>query len=130
LKETIGIAFCSSSDADYHCGLALNGPLIKSLIKTLQADHDFARLFAICIYWIIKEDLGNIKRIIICNDEPFTEVKGYLILLLGSEVSEKNIEIVSIGQYREDMGKELHPKPITYQHICSLWRKIDGLMKQ
>lgn len=103
-KENVGIAW-TDDKKQKHKGLFLSGRQVARIIETKNADYDFSRLYAICIYLIVKEDIVNIKELILCTDETFIEVKEYLILLLAKE-GKNDKSIKSIGQYREEKKKE------------------------
>ena len=65
-RTNVGVAWCDNNKRT-HKGLALSGNLIKKLISEHHVDYDFSRLYAICIYFLIKENINNIKKIIICK---------------------------------------------------------------
>ena len=101
--KKVGVAWIDS-DKKEHKGMALSKNLIYKLNKSLAADSDFPRLYAICIYLLIKNDLNRINKIIICNDEPFSDVKKYLTLLTCHQ--ENLISIQSITEYKKELGKK------------------------
>jgi len=79
-------------------GLSLR--LKKELEKNLDADYDYARLYAICIYFIIKDDLNIFDELIICGDEHFIAVKEYLNLLFQGDQEFMSKKIKSIYELR------------------------------
>ena len=105
-REKIGIAYVSDMNGEKHKGTAIGGKVIKALVKRYRTDRDFARLYAICIYFIIRDDIDGFKEIIICNDEDFDSVKRYLYILFGSKRLSK-INIQPIDYYRKVMGKNV-----------------------
>jgi len=103
---TIGIA-CVGAKSKTHNGCALRGNLIKFIQKHLcigDIAEEYARLYAICIYLLIKDKLNEIESLIICNDEEFIYVKEYLIILLGGI---PNFEIINITEFRKTFGRKL-----------------------
>jgi hypothetical protein len=99
--ENVGIAWTDTKKKQ-HKGISLSGKLIKKLKSETNCDN--SKLYAICIYLILKGDLENLKRIIICNDENFIEVKDHLGLLFSKINYYKKIEIISISKHREKLG--------------------------
>jgi hypothetical protein len=107
-KKTIGIA-CVGTNSGKHNGCALRGNLIKFIqeklcIGTIMEEH--AKLYAICIYYLIKNKLNEIETLIICNDEEFNYVRGYLTILLGQDSSK--IKIISIFDLRKQLGRNIN----------------------
>ncbi|MBU4501624.1 MAG: hypothetical protein KKA79_03470 [Nanoarchaeota archaeon] len=102
-RKHTGIAFKLVSDGS-HKGLALRIQLKKELEKNLEANHDYARIYAICIYYLIKDDLNNFDTLVICGDECFLYVKRYLDVLFSDcpEYFKKNV--ISIGDLRKILG--------------------------
>ena len=81
---TIGIALVGTK-TKLNYGCALKGNLIKLIKKELFKNNffeDCAKLYAICIYLLVKEIKDNINLLIICNDEDFEVVKRVLSQLL------------------------------------------------
>ena len=104
-KTTVGIAW-TDSKRNVHKGMALSGGIIKQLIKDFSADHDFPRLYAICIYLITREIVNDFTKIIICNDEPFEYVKEYLRLLYDKDSIRNDMKIISLTEYRYELGEK------------------------
>lgn len=102
-KENVGIAW-TDHKKQKHKGLFLSGKQVTRIIEHKNADDDFPRLYAICIYLLVKDNVDEIKELILCTDETFLTVKEYLTLLLAKEGKNKSIR--SIGQYREEKKKE------------------------
>ena len=83
-NRTIGIALVGTKTR-INYGCALKGNLLKFIKKSLFKDDiykDSAKLYAICIYLLVREIKDNIDTLIICNDEDFSLVKGFLSKLL------------------------------------------------
>ncbi|MDO8563805.1 MAG: hypothetical protein Q7R87_02260 [Nanoarchaeota archaeon] len=106
-KKTIGIA-CVSADKKEHIGCALKGNLIKKIeaeLYTSKVDEESAKLYAVCIYFLINNRLKDIETLIICLDEKFDYVKKFLVKLLGADSS--RINIISIIELRKKIGKKI-----------------------
>ncbi len=108
-RKTVGVAWCDISRKE-HKGLALSGKDIKRLIGEVNADHDFARLYAILIYHLIKDDSGKIEEIIICHDECYSDVRDYLSILLHPH-DNRSLRISSINEIRTRMGNRNFKSP-------------------
>ncbi len=101
--ETVGIA-CYNDNTKEHSGCALQRSLIKALKKHLfreSQDRDHAKLYAICVFILIKEEVSNTSRLIICNDENFHYVRIYLSILLKNNPEISNTKIISISELRK-----------------------------
>lgn len=101
-----GIA-CINSRTRIHNGCALSGRLKrlieKNLFNTTTAE-DYAKIYAICIYYLIKDKVNEIENLIICNDEKFIYVKLYLEELFGVEPIPK---IISITEFQKKLGRKV-----------------------
>jgi len=104
-NRIMGIALVGvKSKINYGC--ALKGNLVKSIKKELfkaNIYEDSAKLYAICIYLLIKDLKSSIKTLIICNDEHFETVKKALINLL----IEYDFEIINISELRKRLGRNI-----------------------
>jgi len=148
--KNIGVAFFVPATKK-HKGCALKGNLIKYIQKNLcqnSVDDEYAKLYAIIIFLLIKEDLDRIKSLIICNDENFVYVKKYLFKLIGENI---DFEIKNITEFRQifgrkikspadnfancyrrralnknkwQNGKSLNVVQITFQEINNIWNTI------
>ena len=101
-ERTIGIAVVGA-ETNIHYGCALKGNLIKFVKKNLFGKNffeDSAKLYAICIYILIRDIRNQIKSLIICNDEDYKTVKLMLIKLLR----QIDFEIINIGDFRKDLN--------------------------
>ena len=106
-RKTIGIA-CVGAESKRNNGCALKGNLIKFIQKNLctgDIKDEHAKLYAICIYFLIKEKIKEIETLIICNDEEFTYVKEYLMVLLEQDSS--RFKIISITDFRKQLGRRV-----------------------
>src|SRR3989344_1536072 len=86
-KGNSGIA-CVGTKTKDHVGCAIKGRTKRLIEKNLcigKIHEDYARIYAICIYFIIKDRINNIDTLIICNDEDFNYVKEYLYILFDNE---------------------------------------------
>jgi hypothetical protein len=103
----IGIACLFGVKSKKHNGCALRGNLIKFIEHTLcigSIYQEHAKLYAICIYLLIKDKLDEIASLTICNDEDFTYVREYLLFLLGQT---PRFEIISITELRKRVGRDI-----------------------
>ena len=156
-KKNTGIAY-RIIKTNAHKGIGLSLKLKDELKRDLNADYDYARLYAICIYFLIKDDLELFDILVICGDEDIWRVKEYLYLLFlhNKKYSEKII--IGIGELREITGNKrlrsyadnaarsyrkrvfrslnrqqkglfLNPIKITYKMICEKWAEIDENLK-
>jgi len=83
-NRTIGIALVGTETKENY-GCVLKGNLIKLIKKNLFIKNiyeDSAKLYAICIFLLVKKVKNNIHTLIICNDEDFEAVKKVLLKLL------------------------------------------------
>ncbi|MDO8509474.1 MAG: hypothetical protein Q7S27_07400 [Nanoarchaeota archaeon] len=150
--KTIGIAIVGTK-TKLNYGCALKGNLIKLIKKELFIKNIFeesAKLYAICIYMLIKEVENKIDTLIICNDEDFKIVKEILLKLLKNN----NFEIINISEFRKRLGrnvgsfadnyariyrkralkpkkwpkgKEINVIPITYRLIKRYWEELKNI---
>lgn len=102
-RGTTGIA-CINSKTKIHNGCALPDRLKRQIEKNFSEDlrDSYAKLYSICIYFLILKKLGEIDTLVVCNDEEFLYVKEYLGFLL--EDSSPKINIISITEYRNQLG--------------------------
>jgi hypothetical protein len=89
-----------------HRGLVLSKKLKKELRKNLAADKDYARVYAICIYYLIFDKLDIFDVLVICGDEKFALVKKYLNLLFKSNSEYLSKKVISIAELRKISGDE------------------------
>lgn len=138
-----------------HKGCILKSKLKRELEKDLSADYDYARIYAICIYYLIKKDLDEFNILVICGDEHFPAVKGYLENLFFENEGYPEKEIISISElrtitgnsklrsyadnransyrkrgakplYRRQKGVSLNMVDINYKMICKKWMEIEN----
>ena len=103
--KTIGIALVGTK-TKVNYGYALKGNLVKLIKKELFTENiseDSAKLYAICIYLLVKEVRDNIHTLIICNDEDFNIVKKTLEKLLKGY----SFEIINISEFRKRLGRKV-----------------------
>lgn len=149
-QRTIGIA-CVSTQHKKHNGCVLKGNLIKLIQKNLclgSIKEEHAKIYAICIYLLIKDKLSEISKLIVCNDEEFCYVKEYLLLLLETKpvfeiqsittlkrVLGRNIQSLAdnyakcyrkrgLNKNKWNKGKELDVVEINYGIISKYWKKL------
>jgi len=114
-NRTIGIAIVGT-ESNLHCGCAVKGNLVKLIKKRLFKKNifeDSAKLYAICIYLLVKEVKEHIKTLIICNDEDFRVVKNVLSILL----KDYDFEIISISEFRRQLGRDISSLADNYANI-------------
>ena len=148
-KGKTGIA-AINSDKNFNRGLALSSKLKKSLLR--HESYCPSRLYAICIWQIIKQDINSIDTLIICNDANFSKVKKYLkhlfekkcpkIKSLFSVREELGKKIKSLADsmansYRKrafsflkKQGKKLNPERLSYKQIINLFDKLESFDKK
>ena len=105
-KGNTGIA-CYGSRNKKHKGLVLKSNLKKRIDKILcigSRKEEYAKLYAICIFYLIKDMLDDIKTLIICNDEDFSYVKFYLEALLPPTIS---FNIIDIREFQKKLGRNI-----------------------
>lgn len=105
-KRTIGIA-CLGVNSRTHNGCALRGRLIKRISSELctgEPKVEDAMLYAICIFFLIKNRLNDIKSLTICNDEDIEYVRRFLMKLLGGN---PQFKIRSISELRKILGRDI-----------------------
>ncbi len=156
-KDT-GIAY-KIIESNKHKGLAIQRKLKKELKRDLNVQEDYARLYAISIFLLIKDDLELFDTLVICGDECIVYVKEYLALLFDENSDFFNKKVMSISELRKITGNEklrsyadglaksyrkralrclarqqegieLNPVRIDYKLIVSLWKKIDAKIKK
>ncbi|MFA5887403.1 MAG: hypothetical protein WC852_01695 [Candidatus Nanoarchaeia archaeon] len=102
-KSTTGIA-CLWMQSGEHTGCALSSHLKKSIVRHLMkggTGEERAKLYSICIYYLINDRLQSIGKLIVCNDENFYFVRKYLISMIGK----CPFPIISIIEYRKELGR-------------------------
>ena len=113
--RTIGIAVVGTkTKVNYGCALKRN--LIIKVRNELFKENiyeDSAKLYAICIYYIIREIKENINTLIICNDEDFKVVKNTLKKLLINP----NFEIINISEFRNRLGRNIGSLADNYARV-------------
>jgi len=144
---------CLRLPSKNHIGCALNNRVKRYIEKKLFLKENlreaYAKLYAICIYFLVEKDLSEIEKLVICNDEDFSFVKLYLEKLLKTQ---NKIEIISITEFRKQLlrkvqspadnyarhyakralkihkwhkGVSLNVIPITYTAIKQKWNEIE-----
>jgi len=157
-RKDSGIAY-KMIKTNEHKGTALSLKLKKELERKLDAGYDYARLYSIVIYFLIKDNLDIFDELIICGDEDYFSVKEYLYILFSDTPSffEKKIKSISelrtetgdkkIRSYADDVaysymrralksivrqqkGTPLNVIRVNYQMIYDKWLEIDRKMKR
>ncbi|MBU1252432.1 MAG: hypothetical protein KJ905_01335 [Nanoarchaeota archaeon] len=142
-----------------HKGLGISNKLKRELDRNLNTGEDYSRLYAICIYFLIKNDLDKFDILIVCNDEPFLYVKEYLNILFSGEERYFRKEVSSLAKLREitgdknirshadniagiyrrkifqkvqrrQKGVSLNTIEINYRMIVEKWKEIDKILKK
>lgn len=156
--KNTGIAY-KIIGSNKHKGLVIHRKLKKELGRDLNMQDDYARLYAIMIFVIIKDDLELFDTLVICGDEHVTYVKEYLNLLFDEDSDYFNKKVMSISELRkitgnkklrsyadgaarsyrrralkclarQQEGVELNPVKINYKLIVSLWKNIEEKIKK
>ena len=119
-KRDSGVAF-KILKSGAHKGLVLSNKLKRELDRDIHAYEDYARLYAICIYTLIENNLDDFDILVVCGDEEFDDVKKYLDMIFrGNEIYQLK-DIISIGELREITGK---PKLRSFaDRIANIYRR-------
>jgi len=104
-RKITGIAY-KTTKSNLHEGLALSLKLKKELERDLRVNKDYARVYAICIYYLIKDKFNLFDILVICGDEKFNSVKKHLKLLFNDKKEYLKKEVISIGKLRELTGNK------------------------
>lgn len=104
-RKDTAIAF-KIVNSNFHKGLILNKKLKKELERDFKVNEDYAKLYAVCIYYLIKDNLDLFDILVICGDEDFTVTKLYLDLLFSHNLEYKNKKVISVYELREISGKK------------------------
>lgn len=113
--KTIGIALVGT-ETKVNYGCAIKGKMIKLIKKQLFKNNiykDAAKLYAICIFLLVKEIKDKINLLIICNDEDFSIVKKILTYLLN----DCSFEIINIVEFRRRLGRNIGSFADNYANI-------------
>ncbi len=100
----VGIA-CVGASSKTHDGCVPKGSLIRLIVRKLcrkDLQKCYAKMYAICIYLLIRDRLFDIERLITCNDENIALVKAYLERLLENK---HRFSIINITEFRESPGR-------------------------
>ena len=103
-EGSTGIACVSASKKD-HCGCVLTSRVKRYIEKNLfigKERQEYAKLYAICISYIIKDKMSKVRRLIICNDEEFLYVKEYLLALANP-----SFEVINISEFQNSLGRRV-----------------------
>lgn len=104
-RKDTGIAY-RIIGSNAHKGLALSKKLKKELERDFNIDKDYAKLYAICIYYLIKDDLDIFDILVICGDEDFSRTKKYLDILFFDNSKYHSKKVISLYELRELTGKK------------------------
>jgi len=155
-RKDTGITYKIIS-SNVHKGLALSKKLKKELERDLKIDEDYARIYAICIYYLIKNDLDKFGILVICGDENYALTKKYLDLLFINNRVYLDKKLISLYELREITGKKklksyadntarsyrkralkslrrtqvgtiLNPVRVSYKNIREKWDEIEKKM--
>lgn len=102
-KGNSGVAF-KIIPLNKHKGMALSNKLKKEIKRDLHIDYLYARLYAICIHYLIENELDSFDNLVICNDENYIYVKRYLDLLFEGNDKYFSKFITSLSKLREISG--------------------------
>ena len=157
-RKDTGIAF-KIVGSNIHKGMSLSIKLKREIEKKLNAKKEYAKLYAISIYYLIRDNLSDFDELIICGDEDPALVKKYLIFcfekdnLFSSKViksiRELRIELgnKNIRSYADDVaysymrralksltrrqvGTLLNVVKINYKMIAEKWEELDNKLKK
>lgn len=103
--------FCQKGDSaiafkiipsEEHKGIVMLNKLKKELKRDLGIDYP--KLHSIYIYYLIKDNLDSFDNIVICDDEDYFKVKGYLDRLFEGNKSYFDKAITSLHEFRKILG--------------------------
>lgn len=100
-RKDTGIAY-KIIKTNHHQGLGLSLKLKKELERDLG--YDYARIYSICIYYLIEKNLDIFDTLVICEDEDYNKVEKYLRLLFSDNRKYKEKEVISLYKLREITG--------------------------
>lgn len=113
--KDIGIAIVGVNTKINH-GCVLKVQLLRKIKKELFKENkykDSARLYGICIYYLIENVRTLVNELIVCNDEDFRLVKQTLDSLLGKH----DFEIINITEFRKRLGRRVGSFADNYARI-------------
>lgn len=87
-----------------HMGLALKRTLKKELNNQLNLSENYAKMYAICIYLLVKDDFDLFDVLVICGDEPVPKVKKHLKKLFEKNSEYLTKDVISITELRKLTG--------------------------
>ncbi len=102
-RADTGIAFKIVKSRE-HGGLVLSNKLKRELDKNIKSYENYSKLYAICIYNLIKDNLKIFDILVICEDENFNKTKQYLGALFRNNSEYFNKQVISIRELRELSG--------------------------
>lgn len=87
-----------------HKGLVISKRLKERIQKYFNLDNNYAKLYAICICYLIFDELDSFDNLVICNDESYFDVKKYLDLLFAGNSAYFSKFITSLSELRRISG--------------------------
>jgi len=114
-KRNVGIALVGTN-TKINYGCVIKGNLLQLIKKHLfetNIYYDSAKLYAICIYLLVKNIKNKARTLIICNDEDFRVVKKILDYLLENYT----FEIINITEFRKRLGRKVGSLADNYAKI-------------
>jgi hypothetical protein len=119
-KGDSGIAFKVIPSKE-HKGIAISNKLKNELKRDFCIEKDYAKLSAICIYYLIVDDLDSFDNLVICNDEEYCVVKENLDFLFKSNKGYSSKFITSLSKLRDITGD---PKIRSYaDKVANIYRR-------
>jgi hypothetical protein len=114
-NRDIGIALVGvNTKLNYGCVLKIH--LLKKIKQELfgkNCYNDSAKLYGVCIYFLVENVKELVNELIVCNDEDFRVVKKTLDFLIG----DYNFEIINITEFRKRLGRKVGPLADNYARI-------------
>jgi len=104
-KRDTGITF-KIVDSGWHKGLVLSKKLKRDLRRNLNIENNYPNVYAICIYYLIKDNLQDFDVLVICGDEHINKVKDSLDYLFRASLEYRNKTIMGIGELRDITGNK------------------------
>ncbi len=119
-KKDTGIAYKIVNNGE-HKGIILSNKLKRELDYKINTHKNYAKLYAICIFYLIKDNLDDFDILVICGDEHFNKVRKNLDILFYGNKQYQIKEIISIGELRNITGNN---KLKSYaDNISNIYRK-------
>ncbi|MDA3836219.1 MAG: hypothetical protein PF542_01215 [Nanoarchaeota archaeon] len=102
-RGATGIAFKIVGTGE-HKGVVFMSKRKKELKLLFDLKNNYEKLYAICIYHLIKDSFDLFDTLVICNDEKYLKVRGWLDFFFEGNCDYGGKEIISISYLRKITG--------------------------